>query len=123
MSSPLVALALAVMCAMFSAAVADTAQAIAFRNLAADEARRVATLTLDACAFDNAASSGCKAPAGCSAPECSVCWRSGAVRADVLVSWSPLLMRGLAPASGRHALSPVTLDVAGLVGSTLPICA
>ena len=118
MSSPLLALALVAMCAMFSAAVSDSAQAIAYRNQAADEARRVAVITLDACALG----SGCTAPASCSAPECSVCWRGGAVRADVSVSWSPVLMRGLAPASGRHALSLGELDVAGLVGSTLPGC-
>ena len=48
MSTPVVALALAAMCALFSAAAADTAQGL--RNHAANEARRVATSTIDSCA-------------------------------------------------------------------------
>lgn len=122
MSAPLVALALAAMCAMFSAAVSDGAHAIGYRNEAANEARRVATLTLDSCALGNESSRRCTPPSSCAAPECSVCWRDSAVRADVSVRWSPLLLRGLTPASGRHALSLDVLNVADLAGSTLSPC-
>ncbi|WP_419920504.1 hypothetical protein [Candidatus Poriferisodalis sp.] len=122
MSAPILALALAAMCAAFSAAVSDTAFAIAHRNEVADEARRVATLTLDGCALGDGATRRCAAPPTCTKPGCSVCWRDGALRADVSVEWSPLLLRGLTPASGRHALSLAALDVADLAGSTLPAC-
>lgn len=120
---PAVALAVAAMCALFSAAAADTAQAIGLRNHAADEARRVAISTLDSCAVGNGASPGCELPAGCTAPACSVCRLGDAVRADVSLDWSPVLLRGLAPAHGRHALSLEALDVADLTGTALPACA
>lgn len=122
MSSPVIALALAAMCALFSAAAADTAQAIGLRNHAANEARRVATVTLDSCAVGTGASQRCTPPPGCAAPACAVCRRGTAVQADVSLDWSPVLLEGLAPAQGRHALNLATLDVADLAGTTLPIC-
>ncbi|MCY3584616.1 MAG: hypothetical protein OXG76_02845 [Acidimicrobiaceae bacterium] len=121
MSTPLVALALAAMCALFSAAAADTAQAIGLRNHAANEARRVATSTLDSCAAGSA-SPRCALPPGCAAPACAVCRRGDAVRADVSLDWSPVLLQGLAPAHGRHALSLEALDIADLAGASLPAC-
>ena len=124
MSTPIVALALAAMCALFSAAAADSAQAIGLRNHAANEARRVATSTLDSCATaDSRSGSGrCALPPGCAAPACSVCRRGDAVRGDVSVDWSPALLRALAPARGHHAVSLEALDVADLVGTSLPAC-
>ena len=122
MSAPLLALALATMCALFSAAAADTAQVMGLRNQAADEARRVAVSTLDACAIGGDEHRQCMPPQGCTQPHCSVCWRPGALRADISQDWSPTLLRGLAPARGRHALSLHALDVADLAGSTLPTC-
>ena len=123
MSTPLVALALAAMCALFSAAAADTAQAIGLRNHAANEARRVATVTLDSCATAGSASQRCTLPPGCAAPACGVCRRGEAVQADVSLDWSPVMLRGLAPAVGRHALSFEALDVTHLAGTSLPACA
>ena len=123
MSTPLVALALAAMCALFSAAAADTAQAIGLRNHAANEARRVATVTLDSCAVGASAPQKCTLPPGCDAPACEVCRRGDAVRADMSLDWSPVILRGLAPAHGRHALDLNKLDVADLAGSSLPTCA
>ena len=122
MSTPLVALALAAMCALFSAAAADTAQAIGLRNHAANEARRVATVTLDTCAVGNGAPQRCTLPPGCAAPTCGVCRHGDAVRADVSLDWSPVLLEGLAPAHGRHALDLNKLDVANLAGTSLPAC-
>ena len=122
MSTPLVALALAAMCALFSAAAADTAQAIGLRNHAANEARRVATVTLDSCAVGSSTSPRCIPPPGCAAPACEVCRRGDAVRADVSLEWSPVVLRGLAPADGRHALDLSKLDVADLAGTSLPAC-
>ncbi|WP_419931522.1 hypothetical protein [Candidatus Poriferisodalis sp.] len=122
MSTPLVALALAAMCALFSAAAADTAQVIGLRNHAASEARRVATSTLDSCAIGSDASQHCALPPGCAAPTCAVCRRGDAVQADVSLDWSPVLLQGLAPAHGRHALSLDVLDIADLAGTTLPAC-
>ena len=122
MSTPLVALALAAMCALFSAAAADTAQAIGLRNHAANEARRVATVTLDSCAVGTGAPQKCTLPPGCDAPSCEVCRRGDAVRADVSLDWSPVILRGLAPAHGRHALDLSKLDVADLAGNSLPVC-
>ena len=123
MSTPLVALALAAMCALFSAAAADTAQVMSLRHQAADEARRVAITTLDSCAVSNDASHRCVPPPGCATPACAVCRRSDAVQADVSLDWSPVLLRGLAPAHGRHALSLQALDIADLAGTALPACA
>lgn len=122
MSTPLLALALAAMCALFSAAAADTAEAIGLRNHAANEARRVVTTTLDACAVGEGSTRQCTPPPGCVAPSCAVCWSDGAVRADVSLDWSPVLLAGLAPANGRHALGLETVDVADLAGTTLPAC-
>ncbi len=122
MSTPLVALALAVMCALFSAAAADTAQAIGLRNHAANEARRVATVTLDSCALGNSTSRECTLPPGCDAPACGVCRHGDAVRADVSLDWAPVILRGLAPAHGRHALDLNQLNVADLAGTSLPAC-
>ena len=122
MSTLLVALVLAAMCALFSAAAADTAQAVGLRNHAANEARRVATSTLDSCAVDSSGPQRCALPPGCAAPACSVCRRGDAVRADVSLDWSPVLLRGLAPAHGRHALSLEALNVADLAGTSLPAC-
>jgi hypothetical protein len=122
MSTPLVALAIAAMCALFSAAAADTAQVISLRNQAADEARRVAITALDSCAVSNDPSSRCAPPPGCTAPACAVCRRGDAVQADVSLDWSPVVLRGLAPAHGRHALSLEALDVADLAGTALPAC-
>ena len=123
MSTPLVALALAAMCALFSAAAADTAQAIGLRNHAANEARRVATVTLDSCATaGSGASQRCTLPPGCAAPACGVCRRGEVVQADVSLDWSPVMLRGLTPARGRHALSLEALDVADLAGTSLPGC-
>jgi len=110
------------MCALFSAAVADTAQAIGMRNHAANEARRVVTSTLDSCAAADSAPGSCTLPPGCAAPGCGVCRRGDAVQADVSLDWSPVLLQGLAPAHGRHALSLEALDVADLAGTTLPTC-
>ena len=121
MSTPVLALALAAMCALFSAAAADTAQAIGVRNHAADEARRVAEATLDRCALGDAGD-GCMPPGWCGAPSCSVCRRGDAVQADVSLDWSPVMLGGLTPAHGRHALSLEALDVADLAGSALPAC-
>ena len=120
----MVALALAAMCALFGAAAADTAQSIGLRNHAANEARRVATITLDSCATADGGSGSqhCALPPGCAAPACAVCRRGDAVRADVSLDWSPVLLRGLAPASGRHALSLEALDVDDLAGAVLPSC-
>lgn len=123
MSTPFVALALAAMCALFSAAAADTAQVMSLRNQAADEARRVAISTLDSCAVSDDPNRRCVPPPGCAAPACVVCQRGDAVRADVSLDWSPVLLRGLAPAHGRHALSLEALDVADLAGAALPSCA
>ena len=123
MSAPLMALALATMCALFSAAAADTAQVMGLTNQAADEARRVAVSTLDACAISDGEQRRCMPPQGCTRPHCAVCWRAGSIRADVVLDWSPTLLRGLAPAHGRHALSLDALDVADLAGTTLPSCA
>lgn len=123
MSTPLVALALATMCAFFSAAAADTAQVVGLRNQAADEARRIATATLDECALGDGTDRRCAAPQGCTPQSCSVCWRDDAIRVDVWLEWSPVLLRALTPANGRHALDLSTLDVADLAGSTLPACA
>ena len=121
MSAPVISMALAVMCALFSAAAADTAQVLGHRNHAADEARRVATQTLDTCALGGA--KRCKPPTTCSAPECEVCWREGAVRADVSIDWSPVLLRGLTPAHGRHVLSLGAIDLSHLAaGGSLPPC-
>ena len=122
MSTPILALALAVMCALFSAAAADTAQVIGLRNQAANEARRVAVSTLDACALGDGASGRCAPPATCAGDECSVCWSDGAVRADVSSQWSPILLRGLTPAHGRHALNLDALSVAHLADRSLPTC-
>ena len=122
MSTPLLALALAAMCALFSAAAADTAQVIGLRNHAANEARRVVTMTLDACAVGGGPTNQCAPPPACTAPGCRVCWRDGAIRADVSLDWSPVLLEGLAPARGRHAISLGVLDVAHLAGSTLSAC-
>lgn len=122
MSTPVIALALAAMCALFSAAAADTAQAIGLRNHAADEARRVATVTLDSCASAASGPQRCALPPGCAAPACAVCHRGDAVQADVSLDWSPVLLEGLAPAHGRHALSLQALDVASLTGASLPPC-
>ncbi|WP_419839601.1 hypothetical protein [Candidatus Poriferisodalis sp.] len=122
MSTPLVALALAAMCALFSAAAADTAQAIGLRNHAANEARRVATVTLDSCAVGNATSQRCTLPPGCAAPACGVCRHGDAVRADVSLDWSPVILRGLAPAHGRHALDLNKLNVGHLAGTSLAVC-
>ena len=122
MSTPLVALALAAMCALFSAAAADTAHAVGLRNHAANEARRVATSTLDSCAAASSAPQRCTLPPGCAAPSCAVCRRGDAVQADVSLDWSPVLLQGLAPAHGRHALSLEALDVADLAGAILPTC-
>ena len=123
MSTPFVALALAAMCALFSAAAADTAQVMGLRNHAANEARRVAISTLDSCAVSSDPGRRCAVPPGCTAPACAACWRGDAVRADVSLDWSPVLLRGLAPAHGRHALSLKKLDVADLAGTALPACA
>ena len=122
MSTPAVALALAAMCALFSAAAADTAQAIGLRNHAANEARRVAASTLDSCATAGSGPQECALPPGCAAPSCAVCRRGDAVQADVSLHWSPMLLRGLAPAQGRHARSLEALDVADLAGTSLPAC-
>ena len=122
MSTPFVALALAAMCALFSAAAADTAQVMGLRNHAANEARRVAISTLDSCAVSSDPGRRCAVPPGCTAPACAVCQRDGAVQADVSLNWSPVLLRGLAPAHGRHALSLQALDVADLAGTSLPAC-
>lgn len=122
MSTPLVALALAAMCALFSAAAADTAQAIGLRNHAANEARRVATVTLDTCAVGNSAPQRCTLPPGCAEPTCGVCRHGDVVRADVSLKWSPVLLEGLAPARGHHALDLSKLDVADLAGTSLPAC-
>jgi len=122
MSTSVIALALAAMCALFSAAAADTAHAVGLRNHAANEARRVAISTLDSCAVSSGGPQRCALPAGCAAPDCAVCRHGGAVRADVSLDWSPVLLRGLAPAHGRHALSLEALDVADLAGTTLPVC-
>lgn len=122
MSTPFVALALAAMCALFSAAAADTAQVMGLRNQAADEARRVAISTLDSCAVSNDATSRCVPPPGCIAPACVVCRHGDAVQADVSLDWSPVVLRGLAPAHGRHALSLQALDIADLAGTALPAC-
>lgn len=122
MSTPVLALALAAMCALFSAAVADTAQAIGLRNHAANEARRVAISTLDSCAVGKGTSPECAPPPGCAGDDCKVCRRGDVVQADVSLDWSPVLLRGLAPAHGRHALSLEALDVADLAGETLPTC-
>ncbi|WP_420444239.1 hypothetical protein [Candidatus Poriferisodalis sp.] len=122
MSAPLLALALATMCALFSAAAADTAQVMGLRNQAADDARRVAVSTLDACAIGDGGHRRCMPSQGCTQPQCAVCWRGGAIRADVALDWSPVLLRGLTPARGRHALSLDVVDVADLTGSTLPSC-
>ncbi len=122
MSTPLVALSLAAMCALFSAAAADTAQAIGLRNHAANEARRVATVTLDTCAAGDSAPQRCALPPGCESPACEVCQHGDAVRADVSLDWSPVVLRGLAPAHGRHALDLNQLDVADLAGNSLPAC-
>lgn len=123
MSTPAVALALAAMCALFSAAAADTAQAIGLRNHAANEARRVVVSTLDSCATaGSGASRGCTLPPGCADPACDVCRRGDVVQADVTLDWSPVLFAGLAPARGRHALSLEALDVADLAGSSLGAC-
>ena len=124
MSTPVISMALAVMCALFSAAAADTAHVLAHRNHAADEARRVAVQTLDACALGGA--KHCKPPAACTAPQCRICWREGAVRADVSIDWSPVLLRALTPAQGRHALSLGAIDLSHLAGPhnpALPACA
>ena len=123
MSTPMLALALASMCALFSAAAADAAQVMGLRNEAADEARRVAAVTLDACALGSGAQRQCAPPQGCAQPRCEVCWRGGAIRADVTREWSPVLLRGLTPARGSHALSLERLDVAELAGTTLAPCA
>ncbi len=122
MSTPLVALALAAMCALFSAAAADTAQAIGLRNHAANEARRVATVTLDTCAVGDSVPQRCKPPPGCAEPTCGVCRHGDVVRADVSLKWSPVILRGLAPAHGRHALSLEALNVANLTGTSFPAC-
>lgn len=122
MSTPFVALALAAMCALFSAAAADTAQVMSLRSQAADEARRVAISTLDSCAVSNDPSRRCVPPPGCTAPACAVCRRGDAVQADVSLDWAPVMLRGLAPAHGRHALSLPALDVADLAGAALPAC-
>lgn len=122
MSAPILALALAAMCAAFSAAASDTAHALGLRNQAANEARRVAVQTLDACALGDGATKRCEPSAVCTTPRCSVCWRGDAVRADVSIAWSPVLLRGLTPAHGRHALSLEALDVADLAGTALPAC-
>ena len=122
MSTPLVALALAAMCALFSAAAADTAQAIGLRNHAANEARRAATATLDTCAVSDSVPQRCELPPGCTDPDCGVCRHGDAVRADVWLDWSPVILRGLAPAHGRHALDLNKLDVADLAGNSLPAC-
>ncbi len=122
MSTPMIALALAAMCALFSAAAADTAQAIGLRNHAADEARRVAISTLDSCAVSDDPGRRCAPPPGCAAPACAVCRRGDAVQSDVSLDWSPVMLRGLAPAHGRHALSLTALDVADLAATTLPTC-
>lgn len=122
MSTPVVALALAAMCALFSAAAADTAQAIGLRNHAANEARRVAAVTLDSCAAVSSGPQRCALPPGCAAPSCGVCRRGDAVRADVSLDWSPTVLHGLAPARGRHALSLATLDIADLASTHLPDC-
>ena len=121
MSTPVVALALAAMCALFSAAAADTAQAIGLRNHAANEARRVATSAIDSCALGSSPQ-GCEPPAGCANQACTVCRRGDAVQADVSLEWSPTLLKGLAPARGRHALSLDALNVADLAGAALPAC-
>lgn len=122
MSTPFVALALAAMCALFSAAAADTAQVMSLRSQAADEARRVAISTLDSCAVSNDPSRRCVPPPGCTAPACSVCRRGDAVQADVSLDWAPVMLRGLAPAHGRHALSLQALDVVDLAGTALLAC-
>ena len=122
MSAPLLALALATMCALFSAAAADTAHVMGLRNQAADEARRVAVSTLDTCAIGDGERRRCVPPQSCTEPHCAVCWRGGAIRADVSLDWSPVLLRGLAPARGRHALSLDALDVDDLAGTTLSSC-
>ncbi len=122
MSTPFVALALAATCALFSAAAADTAQVMSLRNQAADEARRVAISTLDSCAVSDEPNRRCVPPPGCTAPACAVCRRGDAVQADVSLDWSPVLLRGLAPAHGRHALSLQRLDVADLAGTDVPTC-
>lgn len=111
------------MSALFSAAAADTAQVMSLRNQAADEARRIAISTLDLCAVSNEPSRRCVPPPGCSAPACAVCRRGDAVQADVSLAWSPVMLRGLTPAHGRHALSLQALDVADLAGTDLPACA
>ena len=123
MSTPFVALALAAMCALFSAAAADTAQVMGLRNQAANEARRVAVSTLDSCAVSDDPGRRCVPPPGCAAPACSVCRRGDAVQADVSLDWSPVLLRGLAPAHGRHALSLQALDVNHLARTDLLTCA
>ena len=122
MSTPLVALALAAMCALFSAAAADTAQVMSLRNQAADEARRAVISTLDSCAVSDDPTRRCVPPPGCAAPACAVCRRGDAVQADVSLDWSPVMLRGLAPAHGRYALSLHALDVADLAGAALPTC-
>ena len=122
MSTPVIALALAAMCALFSAAAADTAQVMGLRNQAANEARRVAISTLDSCAISDDPGRRCVLPPGCTAPACWVCRRGDAVQADVSLDWSPVLLRGLAPAHGRHALSLQQLNVNYLAGTALPSC-
>ena len=122
MSTPVIALALAAMCALFSAAAADTAQAIGLRNHAANEARRVATSTIDSCALGGG-SQGCTLPPGCTGRACTVCRRGDAVQADVSLDWSPVLLRGLAPAHGRHALSLEAINLDALTtDDSLPGC-
>lgn len=123
MSTPMLALALAAMCALFSAAAADTAQVMGLRNEAANEARRVAVATLDGCAVGSGARRQCRPPTGCAFPRCSVCWRNEAVRADIALDWAPAVLRGLTPARGRHALTLGALNVRELAGTTLPACA
>ena len=122
MSTPILSLALVTMCALFSAAAADTAQVLGLRNQAADEARRVATVTLDACAVNDSTQQQCALPPGCAAPACTMCRRGDSVRADVVLDWSPVLLRGLTPARGRHVLSLEALDVVRLTGARLPQC-
>ncbi|MCY4516370.1 MAG: hypothetical protein OXB99_03930 [Acidimicrobiaceae bacterium] len=125
MSMPLVALALAAMCALFSAAAADTAQAIGLRNHAANEARRIAVSTLDDRALGkDEGNDACPVPPertqiGRARMQCSVCRHDHVVRADVSLEWSPVLLSGLTPARGRHALS---LEALNVVGTSFPAC-
>ncbi|HCB34064.1 MAG TPA: hypothetical protein DEP66_01100 [Acidimicrobiaceae bacterium] len=108
MSTPIVALALAVCLGVLSAAGADTTTAVVSRDRAAAQAQLVATAVVESCGDRE----GCAPAPACAAPGCDVCRVGTVLRAVVEVDFDTVLLHGLAPARGTHLVD------LGLVGES-----